>query len=139
MATTRYLSGYAYNKAGVPQVGLTVNCYNAATGGLAATTVTVAADWAATPPHGAGYWQFAGLDDALNHRVDIIYSPTQQLVRTRFSAEMEAMDVAGSATIRGVVKLANGSAAAPSLAFTADPDTGGYRAADGTFGVASNG
>lgn len=44
-----------------------------------------------------------------------------------------------STTVTSSLSLDDGSAAAPTLAFTLDADTGLFRSADGTIGVASNG
>lgn len=85
--------GYVYNKAGTALTGLTVNAYRIDTGALAGTTTTVAAAGA----KGAGYWVITGLLDTLEYRIEIIYSATQKLVRTRFSAEMGTLVVVDKA------------------------------------------
>jgi len=41
--------------------------------------------------------------------------------------------------ITGVTSIANGTAGAPSLSFTSDPDTGIYRSATNEFGISANG
>lgn len=47
--------------------------------------------------------------------------------------------VTGTSTFTGVSSFGNGTAAAPSITFTSDPDTGFYRATSNIIGVASNG
>lgn len=59
-----------------------------------------------------------------------------QEVGTALSAKL-ALD--GSATMTGPVKAANGSAAAPSVTFGSDTNTGFFRKAADTIGVASGG
>lgn len=47
--------------------------------------------------------------------------------------------VTGNVTVSGLVKLANGTSAAPSLTFTSDTDTGIYRISANTLGISTAG
>lgn len=95
--------GYVFDTAGSPLVGKTVNAYPISTvdgskGALAATTTTAAAT-AGPPERGAGFWALSGLDDAREYIIEIIYSASQKLVRTRFSAEMGYLMVKNEARL----------------------------------------
>ena len=91
MPNTKRLHGYAYNAAGTPLTGLTVNVYRVDTGALVASTTTLAEN---LPDYGAGYWRVDNLATEYRHRAEIVLNGSQKLVRHDWSGEVDHLTVA---------------------------------------------
>ena len=62
----------------------------------------------------------------------------KKLIVSGSDANLNSLDVLASITgstflVNDIISIADGTAAAPSLRFTDDPDTGIYRSTDNTF------
>jgi hypothetical protein len=139
VANVKVIGGSVVNTAGVALVSKTVTLKNDDTNATLTTTTTNA----------DGEWEFADRDETIRYRAEAAFGggSSQVVVRKPASAEFDhlyanlSFRTAAAATVAlgGPLTLPVGSAAAPSLTFAGDTNSGLYRAGEGQVALVANG
>ena len=89
----------------------------------------------------SGYWLAGGVFGSTNHQPigDSIYSLGQPTLKWKVIRLSDAVECAGSGTFESIVRVGDGTVAAPGHTFIDDSDTGIFRAAEDIFAISAGG